>query len=63
MNPEELLYVGSLWEEYFPKEIFFPQDTRLTPVIMFRTFFLSGTDTLLLSFNPLLLYLYLYLCL
>ncbi|KAJ1424664.1 hypothetical protein B484DRAFT_97099, partial [Ochromonadaceae sp. CCMP2298] len=47
MNPEELMYVGSLWEEYFPKEIFFPQDTRLTPIIMFRDFFSDKGKALL----------------
>jgi DNA replicative helicase MCM subunit Mcm2 (Cdc46/Mcm family) len=41
MNADEVLYVGGIWTEYFPKELFFPQDPRLAGVLMFRDFFLS----------------------
>lgn len=41
MDSQELQFVCGLWCDYFPKEVFFTRDPRLTGVVMFRDFFLS----------------------
>ena len=41
MNADDLAYVGFVWSEFFPKEVYLPQDPRLAGISMFRDFFLS----------------------
>jgi DNA helicase MCM8 len=39
MNAEELLYIGSIWDAYFPRDVYMPHDPRLTGILIFRDFF------------------------
>lgn len=43
MNPEDLAYVGVVWSEFFPKEVYLPQDPRLNGIGLFRDFFLTDS--------------------
>ena len=41
MNQEELLYIGGVWNDYFPRDVFIAQDPRLGGIAIFRDFFRS----------------------
>lgn len=41
MHADDLTYVGYVWNEFFPKEVYLPQDPRLAGINMFREFFLT----------------------
>lgn len=40
MDAADSAYVGYVWSEFFPKEVYLPQDPRLAGISMFRDFFL-----------------------
>lgn len=42
MNVDDIDYIGYIWNEYFPKEVFLQHDPRLAGIVMFRDFFLSS---------------------
>lgn len=60
MDSDEIHYVGCVWNEYFPKEVFTQHDPRLAGVAMFRDFFLSPVGRNLYSEDQLVTKKYIY---